>query len=200
MAPKVENGKLLEAGLKLMECNGKPLRKVQSPGRSMMYEMQNGETVRVRTCNDHLLIVLSSQHSGSGAKLNIEGTDWLLIVMPEIPRTPGDVVAYLVPTAIAAEASRHSHATWLATKPDTKGNNTTWNLWFEDGPLASDGFAKKWSHYRLAGFGAARETFKSAEVAKSGSLKTEIEAARQQISRVAGVPLDAVRITIQFGL
>lgn len=40
--------------------------------------------------NDHILIVLADRPGGD-AKLNVEGTDLLLIIMPEIERTPGSV-------------------------------------------------------------------------------------------------------------
>src|SRR5258707_15486035 len=101
----VPNESLLAAALELMKQNGKPLTKSHGHGRSMRYSLQNGESVRVRTCNDHILIVLGDQPSGN-AKLNIEGTDWLLIAMPEVPRTPGKVRAYFVATEVAVEAAR----------------------------------------------------------------------------------------------
>jgi len=82
----VPNELLLAAGLELMKQNGQPLNKRQSSGRSMMYSLPDGRDVRVRTCNDHLLIVLADKHSGD-ARFNIEGTDLLLIVNPEVPRT-----------------------------------------------------------------------------------------------------------------
>jgi hypothetical protein len=169
----------------------------------MMYALENGETVRVRTCNDHILIVLSGKHSGD-AKLNIEGTDWLLIVMPEIERTPGKVIAYLVPTKVAADASRQTHSEWLATNPNTKGNNTTWNLWFrEDGPPKANDFARKWRTYRVQGASEITQGMSFAEAREpagpAGNVKAEVEMARQRISKAAGVSLDAVKITIQFG-
>jgi hypothetical protein len=40
----------------------------------MRYSLPNSESVRVRTCNDHILIVLGDKASGN-AKPNIEGTD-----------------------------------------------------------------------------------------------------------------------------
>ena len=95
----------------------------------MQYALPNGETVRVRTCNDHVLVALAAS-ARKGAALNIEGTDHLLVVMPEIPRTGGSVIAYLVPTEIAVEAVRTTHADWLASNPNTKGKNRTWNIWF----------------------------------------------------------------------
>src|SRR5260370_31256319 len=116
--PRVDNESLLAIGLDMMRQEGKALAKLQSSGRSMLYALPNGETVRVRTCNDHILIVLADRPDDS-AKLNIEGTDWLLIVMPEIERTPGRVIAYLVPTTGAVVAARRTHQDWLSTQPNT---------------------------------------------------------------------------------
>ncbi len=59
----------------------------------MIYSLPDRQTVRIRTCNDHILIVVADSPSAD-ARLNIRGTDWLLIVMPEIERTPGKVIAY----------------------------------------------------------------------------------------------------------
>ena len=102
---KVPNDQLLEAGLRLMEQNGQPLQRAESKGRARLYRNPEGRTVRVRTCNDHVLVVVADSPE-VGAKLNIEGTDSILIVMPEIPGSPGPVVAYLVPTSVAVEAVR----------------------------------------------------------------------------------------------
>ena len=82
---RIDNDVLREAGLALMRENGKPLTQRPSPGRSMHYTMPSGESVRVRTSNDHILIVVADKPTVD-ARLNIEGTDWLLIVMPEAER------------------------------------------------------------------------------------------------------------------
>jgi hypothetical protein len=195
--PGVPNEQLLQAGLKLMDINGKSLTRKQVSGRSMKYSMSNGQTVRVRTCNDHVLIVLASQHEGN-AKLNIEGTDWLLVVMPEVPRTPGKVIAYLVPEAEAVREVRATHQAWLDSDPNTKGNNRTWNIWFDpDGPVKANDFARKWSRYRLVG-DVSTVPVMDPMPAGSGSLRTEIEDARMRIARVAGVPPGSVTITIGY--
>ncbi len=105
-----------------MRQNGMPLEKIQSGGRSMIYRRPDGQTVRVRTCNDHVLVVLADRPD-EPAKLNIENTDHILIVMPETPRMRGRVHAYLVPTDDAVQAVRTAHAQWLAANPSTKGQN-----------------------------------------------------------------------------
>ena len=213
-SPRIPNDDLLAAGLDLMQQNGMTLTKIDSFGRSMMYKLADGKTVRVRTCNDHILIVLADKAS-KNAKLNIEGTDYLLIVMPEVERTPGKVKAYLVPTKVAVEASRKGQQVWLDSSPNTKGDNRTWNLWFrkdanEESNIWND-YATKWAEYQLkgeafthsvtgavTGVNVTSATGAVSAVGTDGSFKAVIETARQMVSKAAGVPLDAVKITIGF--
>jgi hypothetical protein len=213
-SPRVPNDDLLNAGLDLMRQDGKPLTRVDSFGRSMMYKLPDGKSVRVRTCNDHILIVLADEDS-KGAKLNIEGTDYLLVVMPEVERTPGKVNAYLIPTTVAVEASRSSHQAWKESNPNTKGDNKTWNLWFRRG--AKNDYSTKWAEYQLdgeaytdavtssqpapaGGAGGSGRGAIAANAGGDGSFKAIVEMARQMVSKAAGVSPDAVRITIQFGV
>jgi hypothetical protein len=215
-SPRVPNDALLTAGLDLMQQDGKPLTRVDSFGGSMRYSLPDGKSVRVRTCNDHILIVLASKDSRN-AKLNIEGTDFLLVVMPEIERTAGKVNAYFIPTSVAVEASRSSHQAWKDSNPNTKGDNRTWNLWFRKNgkTMMHSDYETKWAEYRLKGeaytqalttgnAGGGGNTGSPLAVAAGpagdGSVKAEVEIARQRISKAAGVSPDAVRITIQYGL
>lgn len=195
-AGRIPNEELLEIGLSLMKRANLPLERLKTNTRSMQYALPNGETVRVRTCNDHVLVALAAS-ARKGAALNIEGTDHLLIVMPEIPRTAGSVIAYLVPTAVAVEAVRTTHADWLASNPNTKGKNRTWNIWFDKASKAG-GFAEKWAKYRLPGSASALKSTPS-PTAASATLGDVITAAKQQIAAAAGVPIDAVKITVELG-
>ena len=201
-AERIDNVVLLQAGLELMRQNGKPLTKLPSKGRAMLFKLEDGQSVRARTCNDHILIAVADRPT-EDAKLNIEGTDWLLIVMPEVERTHGNVLGYLVPTEEAVEEVRRTHREWLATGPATKGGNTTWNLWFDlEGTGKANDYAEKWAQYRLEG------TIATGEVANDeaalageadGNLNAEVRAAQERIARAAGVPPEAVRISIDFG-
>jgi hypothetical protein len=197
---KVPNEQLLEAGLRLMAQNGTPLRRVEAKGRAMLYRTSEGETVRVRTCNDHVLVVVAESLE-PGAKLNIEGTDKVLVVMPEIPRSPGPIVAYFLPTAVVVEAVQSTHKEWLASNPSTKGENRTWNIWFDDdGPTKANGFAKKWSKYRVQGSATARPSHENQIEDTSNSPATlgeVIADAKRRIAAVAGIPETAVRITLE---
>jgi hypothetical protein len=198
---RVPNEALAEAGLDLMKQCGKPLERIKSNGRSMIYRLPNGATVRLRTCNDHLLLVLADRDDPDRARLNVEGTDHVLIVMPERERTPGPVVGYLVPAEIVANAARLSHKNWLATKPNTSGDNRTWNLWFNTyGPSEANNFAEKWRQYRLGGTASAALALGSpaSSASPSGPIKLGdvIAWAKLQIAEAAGVSADCVKITI----
>ncbi len=199
---RVSNEALLSAGLELMRLNGKQLERMQSKGRAMLFRLPNGESVRARTCNDHILLVVAD-NPDPDAKLNIEGTDWLLIAMPETERTRGKVIAYLVPAKEAARAARETHITWLASDPNTKGANTTFNLWFDkDGPEPANNFGEIWSKYRIHG-----DVTTDAVLAREGEppgdgvgIQAEVAAARQRIAQIAGVTPEAVKISIDFGM
>lgn len=201
MSPgRVSNESLATAGLSLMRQAGKPLTRVPTSTRAMIYSENSGKTVRLRTCNDHLLVVVADSPN-SDAKLNIEGTDFVLIVMPETPRTPGPVVAYLVPASVVAAAARDTHERWLKTKPRTKGKNRTWNLWFDDsGPGKASGFGKKWESYRLQGRANTTGSTSRSSSVQTGqpSLNDVISKARREISEAAGVPESAVRISLDL--
>lgn len=146
---KVPSQALLQAGLETMRASGLKLQKQPSKGRSLIYALENGETVRVRTCNDHVLIVIADSPNAD-AKLNIEGTDHLLVVLAAEPRTPGNVLVYFVPTNTAISAARAGRKSWLSSNPITKGQNTPWNIWFDaSGPDESHGYLKKWDRFRV---------------------------------------------------
>lgn len=198
---RVANKVLLQAGLEVMRQNGSPLTKIPSQGRSMLYKMQTGETVRVRTCNDHILIAVSDDPK-EDARLNIEGTDWILLVMPEVERTQGKVIAYLLPTKVAVAEARRAHQKWLATNPNTSGN-TTWNLGFRSGvPGEENNYFEIWAKHRLQGE-ISTEDLSTSQVPKTGepgTINFEIQAAREHIAALAGVPTEAVKISIAFGL
>jgi len=184
---------MLQAGLAAMQRYGKPLTRVRTKGRSMVYSMQNGETVRVRTCNDHLLIIGANAPTPN-AQLNIEGTDWLLIIMPQVERTVGSVLVYLVPTVEAVSEARKAHSAWLATQPNTAGQNRTWALWFsQEGPEVSNDYANKWSRYLLVNDLEIKPPHENGT-----GIKYEVELARKRIAIAAGVPVEAVKITINF--
>jgi hypothetical protein len=198
---RVPNEALAQAGLELMNQAGKPLERIKSSGRAMIYRMPDGSTVRLRTCNDHLLVVLADADDADTARLNVEGTHFVLIVMPERQRTPGPVMVYLVPAEIVADAARSTHKEWLATKPNTKGDNRTWNLWFNnDAPSKANNFAEKWRQYRLSGTASAG--LATAAPASTPStpppkkLGDVIASAKFQIAEAAGVSADCVKITI----
>ena len=152
---QIDNKLLREAGVELMKKNKMPLGNI-TRGNSMIGLTPCKKSVRIRTSNDHRLIITANQPDPN-ASLNIEGTYWLLMVMPERERTFGKVIGYLIPTAEIKEKMKISHEAWLGTKPQTSGNNQTWTLEFNKyigkrldrhTELGFD-FFEKWKEYRL---------------------------------------------------
>ena len=205
---RVDNDVLVKAGLALVSKIGNPLTKQPSRGRSMIYRMQSGDSVRIRTCNDHVLVVIADDPQNIDSKLNIQGTDWLLIVMPEIQRTAGRVISYLVPTDVAVEAVRKSHQAWIDSEPDTHGENTTWNLWFDisssysgtEARTLKHEFERRWEEYRLKGSVLTSDftEVQDDEEITIGGIKAEIEIARRRIAHLARVEPQAVKISVNF--
>ena len=143
------NTKVLRAaGLKLMRENDKPL----AHQHGLIYSMRDGATVRMKT-NRGRVLMAKAREPTPNAQLSIEGTDWLLIVMPKIKLTAGEIEAYLVCTTKVVETVRNSHRAWLDSDPNTGGQNKTWVIWFDEKKNASipegHGYAVKWACHRL---------------------------------------------------
>ncbi len=141
-------------GLDVMKKCGKPLTK-QSNTKALIYELANGESVRLKT-NKNRVLIAKTDGPNIDAKQNLEVTNWILLVMPEVKGALDPVAAYLLPTSIVVDAFRSSHGKWLAN-PDTKtkGTNMTWVLRFDGSHSGrSDknelyGYADRWNIYRL---------------------------------------------------
>jgi hypothetical protein len=196
---KVPNEILANAAIDLMEATGRPMRKLATGTRAMKYALDDGQTVRIRTCNDHVLVVLASSAEES-ASLNIEGTDFLLVVMPKTARQAGPVVAYLLPVAVAVEDVRRAHAAWLRSGPATKGGNRTWNIWFGDGHPSCSGFSTRWARYKLSSPSITSHPPKAnpTQRIEEGSLGAVIAKARRDIAIAAGVTVEAVKISVEL--
>jgi len=198
MQPRVDNSDLLTAGLSVMKSKGWPLVPINSGTRAKIYRMDDGKTVRVRTCNEHVLVTVAAS-TERDAKLNVEGTDFLLIVMPEIPRSPGPVMVFLVPTPVVVEAVREAHAQWLSSNPSTRGGNRTWNLWFDDDAAhVGSGFARVWEKYKLISPTAAVANSSTTLISNTMTLGEIIADAKRRIAAVAGVAETAIKISIDM--
>ena len=217
--PKIRSEILRDCALKQLEEEGTPLEKLPTKSRAMLYKKQNGETVRIRTTNDPVLVVVADS-TDPEANLNIEGTDHLLIVMPEVPRTPGPIKSYMVPTDVAGSAVRKARQEWLDSSPNTKGNNKTWNIWFIDKDRPGGGFANKWSNYLIPvpastddikepedkPLRSSRATVESPSRIKpqktseaDGSVAEVIEDAKHRISALTGVQEESIMIEVKIG-
>jgi hypothetical protein len=118
--------------------------------------------------------------------------------MPEKERTQGRIIAYLIPTAEAVAEARRTHRDWLASNPNTKGDNKTWTLGFRPDGKHENNFSVVWAKHRLDSAVEVFDTAKTQADAEPNSIKAEVENARRRIAKVAGVPVEAVRIMINF--
>jgi hypothetical protein len=189
---KIPTDDLVQAALQMMQQAGKPLRKKK--GR--LYEMPNKETVKVLRSNDRKLHA-NAASPAEDAKLNIDGLDWVLVAMPKIARTRGEIEGYLIPAREASDAARRAHQEWRATSSSTEGN-TTWILHFDNSPESWPegwrGYAEKWHQY-LLGTGVSVSFEKKSEAT---GLRAEVASAKERISKAAGVPPEAVHISIDL--
>lgn len=190
---KIPNQKLLFASIERMAAFGNPMERVSTGTRAMKYLLKDGKTVRVRTCNDHVLVVLANV-AEEQASLNIEGTDYLLIAMPATPRQPGPIIVYFLPTEIAVNDVRSAHRAWLKSGSIPKANNRTWNIWFDTGPAGCSGFAERWAKYQLSDNTKLEKSKTTGTQHKT--LGAVIASARADIALAAGVPVEAVKITV----
>ena len=201
---KFTNETLRHAGLELMNRNGIPLRKIPSQGRSMIYAMPNGETVRIRTSRVHVLMVNANESILSKVpNLNIEGTDWLLIVMPAFERNENRIIAYLVPTTVAVDAIKTSHQHLLDSSFDTYGNNKMWCLWFDKEFSGKEScsqihnFGEKWAKYQIEGYIGINENELVQTKDSSSYLKNNLDIQKDNSEQFTEII--ATLFTLMFG-
>lgn len=140
---------LRSIGLAAMERSGRVLTRVASERRGQLYVMPDGCRVRLRTNNDRRVIV-TTDDTRSDAKLDLDGCDFVLLVVPKQRRQRGPIEVYLVPFSEVQAAFATAHADWLASLPKTRGQNHTWQLFFDEGkPASAASFADKWRAYRI---------------------------------------------------
>jgi hypothetical protein len=192
---KVDNEVLLAAALDLLRQNNKPLSRLPSKGRSLLFAMSSGQTVRARTSNTPDLVVTADRPT-LDAKLGIEGTDWLLFVMAE--KQGKQAAVYLIPTDVAVKGLLESHGKWLDLDPNTKGSNKTWVIpfhpdWFQ----GADDFSVVWSKYREGTVDLVDSPIRTGST-ELGKMKAVVDAHRQWIAQSLGVQASNIKITIDL--
>ena|SRR5688572_26210043 len=83
---------LRSIGLAAMELSGRGLTRVAAERRGQLYTLSDGRRVRLRTNNDRRVIV-TTDDTRSNAKLDLDGCDFVLLVVPEQRRKRGQVEA-----------------------------------------------------------------------------------------------------------
>jgi hypothetical protein len=162
----------------------------------MIYALPNGQTVRARTCNT-LDLVVNADRPSLNARLGIEGTDWLLIVMAE--KQGKKAAVYLIPTAEAVDGLRKSHGKWLALNPNTKGTNKTWAIpFYPDAFRGANDFSVVWSMYREGTVDVAASGRVRTGGTDMGSIEAVVDAHRQSIAKSLGLQASNIKITIDL--
>jgi len=214
MVEKIPNKVLRLCALDIMENSDLPIKEVPSPGRSMIYKLSSGETVRLRTSNDPVLVV-AVEPSDVGPKLNIEGTDKLLLVMPEQPLNRWEnIVGYLMPTSEVIAAIKSSYPKFFDRQTNRLKTKQALTLSFEDSGKPSGGFEGKWERYLLPMKCPARafqDEVKPVQKVKKVSSPRQrpkgqpetvndvIAEARERISEITKVPIKSVKVSVSLG-
>ena len=123
-------------------------RKPHKPNEQR-YVLPDGTSVRLLTSKVGTMLCTTDGISPE-ARLSISGTD-LVAFASMSSRGRSDAIAiYLIPTSVVEMAFREDHRRWLESNPRTKGRNLTWQIKFNEAvERISEGYAQKWSQYRL---------------------------------------------------
>ncbi len=148
MTDKIPNSILKQCAIEMMATHEMPMEEVPTRGRSMIFSLRSGETVRLRTSNDPVLVV-TIEPASDGPKMNIEGTDYLLFVMPEETRTWGAVKGYLVPTRKALKSVRETIERLFHDTDVWPSKPTALSVWFNETGRADGNYDEKWSGYLI---------------------------------------------------
>lgn len=139
---------LRRVGLDAMKrCSGELTK--STTHRGQIYYTVDKKLVRLRTNNDRLILT-ATDGTNPTAKLDLEGCDLVLLVVPRIKRMRGTVEVYLIPLQDIKSAFELSHRDWLKDA-NTKGSNFTWQLALDAAkPASMGGYAERWLKYRLS--------------------------------------------------
>ena len=190
---------------------------VPSSGRSMIYRTDNEMTLRLRTSNDHVLVIVANPQ-GDSWDLNIKGTDLVLVVMPTHPRSVGEVRGFLVPTDVLVDAVFDEYRSPLSMPPSSDATPYAVPLAF--GASSDDGssFATTWEKYLLEASVDAgdfisepdkrptarpsprgrRKRFHQEPLSSDQSVADIISDAKRRIARITGVPVEAVSVEVRI--
>jgi hypothetical protein len=185
---------LRRAFLEMLRKNGQQAERV---GETLeVYKLPDGKTFRLRTNNQPAL--MAKVASGDvAARLPFEGENYVGVAFPAVGN-PHVIVCYLVPSDVAAKAIRVSHKNWMVEKKTRSRDNQSRLLRFDGRPdHPSRGFEQRWHQYLIGEIDLDALPPEKMEIDTS-ELTREIMAAKKHLAGVAGVPVNAVSITISY--
>ena len=138
---------LRAAALDLLKSQGNNFKRRDR--KSQIYDLECGESFRLRTTNDRTLACKAEDPELVG-KLDIEGVDRLLLAMPSERRRQSLIEVYWLDIALVVDTIKSCHLTWLHSIGKSKGDNTTPALYFDAGMIpTSDDYGSKWKSFRI---------------------------------------------------
>lgn len=177
------------------------LRQVDRPAEHIgdteeIYKLPDGKTFRLRT-NNMPALMAKVANGTTEARLPFESEDFVGVAFPAIGK-PDTIVCYLVPSIVAAKAIRAAHKKWLGEKKTHSRDNTHRHVRFDGRPdHPTRGYAEVWQKYLIGEIGLDVLPPEAMEI-NSNELTREIMFAKKHLAEVAGVPVNAVSITISY--
>lgn len=148
IGPKIPNAALIKCAAEIMSAENRSFEPISTRGRSMIYRTEDNKTVRLRTSNDHVLVIAAKPLEDKW-QLNIEGTDYVLVVMPVIQRVVGEVRAFLVPTELLVRLVREEYAEMLNQVPEIGMKPNAVTVQFGSPNNDGEPFDRAWDPYLL---------------------------------------------------
>jgi hypothetical protein len=188
---------LRRAFLEMMQMAGRPLQRIDETKE--IYRLPDGKTMRLRTNN--MPAVMAKVADGSAdARLPFEGEDYVGIAFPAIGK-PDTIVGYLVPSEVAAKAFHTAHRKWLAADTSRSRDNRARVLKFDGRPdLPWRGFEERWHEYLIGeiALDVLPTVSELPTVIAKSALDVAIAECKKRIALLAGTPVSAISISINF--
>lgn len=148
MMPKMHTETLQSAGLKILASHNLKLVH-DATKRGKIFRTQDGRSVRVRTNIKRSIPCKSQDTNLRRGTLDIEGTEFICLIVPKSAGNAAEVEVYFMPTSIAVREVKEAHIKWLEYGK-SKGTNFTPALCLDRVPSGKEkNLNDLWSEYRF---------------------------------------------------
>jgi hypothetical protein len=155
-----------------------------------LYQMANGQTVRLRTNTGGRALITHADGVNSGDIMVLEGPQDFIGLA--IPGPNGNVECYLLPSKEVINELRTAHRLWQETQSDG-GNSKVRVIYFDDDEKKlGHGFARRYEQWLL------KHSEQNPAAVRLSDLDRVIAEARRIIAVAAGKPESAISISINY--